>query len=486
MEIPLPISTRLALSSSALRRLHVLPPRSRYISFPRPWMSFRSPIKPLKSVRFDRILTSSEEDMGDGFFETIEELERMVRDPSDVLGGMGDRLSVRELQLVLVYFSQEGRDSYCALEVFDWLRKENRVDGETMELMVSIACGWIERMVGGEHEVEDVVGLLNEMECVGVEPGFSMLEKVVSLYWEQEKKDEAVAFVKDVMRRGGVGGYRIGNQGENVKEGPVGYLAWKMMGDGNYLGAVKLVIEFKECGLNPEVYSYLIALTALVKEQKEYSKVLRKLKASTKDDLASELDADDLQQIKDYQSTLIRDAIRLSDWAIQEGSSAIPGAVHERLLAMYTCAGYGLEAENQLWQMKLSGKDPDMELYDVVLAICASQNEVDAVRRLLAGVEATSAARRKKTFSWLLRGYIKGGYYIHASETLLKMLDLGLCPGYLDRAAVLQGLRKTIQESGNLDPYIKLCKRLSDMDLIGPCIIYVYIDEYHLWIVKTL
>lgn len=187
-------------------------------------------LSPLRSVRFDRVLTSeSESEMTDGFFEAIDELERMIRDPSDVLNEMTERLSSRELQLVLVYFSQEGRDSYCALEVFDWLRKENRVDGETMELMVSIACGWIERLVGGEHEVDEVVGLLNEMECVGVEPGFSMVEKVVSLYWERGKKDEAVAFVKNVMRRRGVGGYVSGEEGENRRGGPVGYLAWKMM-----------------------------------------------------------------------------------------------------------------------------------------------------------------------------------------------------------------------------------------------------------------
>lgn len=167
--------------------------------------------------------------MGEGFFEAIEELERMVRDPSDVLGEMVERLSARELQLVLVYFAQEGRDSYCALEVFDWLRKENRVDGETMELMVSIACGWIERLIGRDHAVDDVVALLNEMDCVGLEPGFSMVEKVVSLYWERRKKDQAVMFVKDVMKRGQVGSYRIGDGDENERGGLLGFLAWKMM-----------------------------------------------------------------------------------------------------------------------------------------------------------------------------------------------------------------------------------------------------------------
>lgn len=185
--------------------------------------------KPPLSVRFSRLLTSDEALLGESFLETIEELERMVRDPSDVLADMTDRLSARELQLVLVYFAQEGRDSYCALEVFDWLRRKNRVDGETMELMVSIACGWIERIIGEDHDVDDVVGLLNEMDCIGLEPGFSLVEKVVSLYWDRGKKEEALVFVKDVMRRGGVGVNWARDGWENGRGGAVGYIAWKMM-----------------------------------------------------------------------------------------------------------------------------------------------------------------------------------------------------------------------------------------------------------------
>lgn len=308
----------------------------------------------------------------------------------------------------------------------------------------------------------------------------------MSLYWEREKKDEAVAFVKNVMRRGEVGGYVIDEEDDNGRGGPVGYLTWKMMVDGNYIGAVKLVIEFKECGLKPEVYSYLIALTALVKEQKEFSKALRKLKGSIKSGLIAELDDESTRHIEKYQSDIIKDGVCLADWAIQEGGSMISGIVHEKLLAMYTCAGYGLEAEHELWQMKISGKEPDKELCDVVLAICASQKEAGAVSRLLAGIEAMGAGHRKKTLSWLLRGYVKGRYYVDASETLMKMLDLGLCPDYLDRIAVLQGLGKSIQESGSIELYMKLCKRLSDMEMIGPCLVYLYINRYKLWIVNML
>ncbi|KAK8970909.1 Pentatricopeptide repeat-containing protein [Platanthera guangdongensis] len=635
------------------------PTKFRNPSFSRDWRC-SAPflrIKPPASARLSRILMNeTEEAVGESFLEAIEELERMVRDPCDVLAEMTERLSARELQLVLVYFAQEGRDSYCALDVFEWLRRENRVDGEMMELMVSIACGWIERIIGGDHEVDDVLGLLNEMDCVGLEPGFSMLEKVVSLYWERGKKEEAVEFVKDVMRKGGVGAYSVKDGGGSERGGVVGYLAWKMMHvhaikqaansnyelplliikqtgmenienlislggmrflthmlefvsleeksqaavvvqcikadeccrnqlamnistpslveltyrclirqydphnlrscttsllcfpslalivasshctslchkaqdiwknetkflvmrksilviheqkvlqsnspakvtcvlsfflqifsqvDENYIGAVKSVIEFKHIGLKPEVYSYLIALTALVKEQIEFSKSLRRLKGSLKAGKIDKLDSASTGLVNRYQSKLISYAVCLSEWAIHEGSSSISLVVYEKLLSIYACAGFGLEAERQIWQMKLLGKEPDRELYDAVLATCASQNEVTAVHRLLAGIGDRSAEHRKKSLSWLLRGYLKGGYYLDASETLIRMLNLGLCPEYIDRVAVLQGLRKIIQASGNIEPYIKLCRYLSDGNLIGPCLAYMYIERYKLWI----
>ncbi|MQL69227.1 hypothetical protein Taro_001483 [Colocasia esculenta] len=490
MALPSPVGSCIAFSSSSCSRPRrflcaAIPVhQSRDLCLPVVRSARVAQLRPRVSVRLDRVLTSDEADeIGDGFFEAVEELERMVREPSDVLGDMVERLSARELQLVLVYFAQEGRDAYCALEVFDWLRRENRVDGETMELMVSIACGWIERLIGEDRAVEDVVGLLNEMDCVGLEPGFSMVEKVISLYWDSGKEEEAVEFVKDVLRRGGIGNPVAGEDGRG---GLVGYLAWKMMADGKYLDAVKLVIDFRESGLNPEVYSYIVALTALVKEQKEFSKSLRTLRGSIKTGLVEELDSVNLGLIEQYQSDLLANGIRLSEWAIQEGSSTISGVVHERLLALYTCAGCGLKAEEQLWEMKFSGKQPDRELYDIILAICASQNEEGAVSRLLAGMEIRGAGPRKKTLLWLLRGYLKGGHYVKAAETLTKMLDVGFCPAYLDRAAVLQGLRKTLQESGSLDTYMKLCKRLSNMDLIGPCLVYMHINKYNLWVMKTL
>ena len=253
------------------------------------------------------------------------------------------------------------------------------------------------------------------------------------------------------------------------------------------MNAVKLVTEFRESGLNPEAYSYIVALTALVKEQKEFSKSLRKLQGLIRAGSVEELNEDSNRLIDGYQSDLLNDGISLSSWAIQEGGATISAAVHERLLAMYTCAGRGLQAEEQLWAMKLAGKRPDSEICNIVLALCASQNEDAAVRRLLASMEVAAAGPRKKTLQWLLRGYIKGGFYTKAAETLLEMVNAGIHPGYIDCAGVLQGMRMTLQDSASIERYLKLCKRLSDVDLIGPCIVYLRTSGKNtLWVMKMV
>ncbi|KAK4760365.1 hypothetical protein SAY87_005258 [Trapa incisa] len=439
---------------------------------------------PRKAVELEQFITSDDEDeMSEGFFEAIEELERMTREPSDILEDMNDRLSARELQLVLVYFSQEGRDSWCALEVFEWLKKENRVDEETVELMVAIMCGWMRKLIEGEHLVTDVVNLLVDMDCVGLKPSFSMIEKVISLYWEAGEKKRAILFVKEVLERGIT--YIDDKDDDGHEGGPTGYLAWKMMVEGNYKDAVKLIISFREAGLKPEIYSHLIAMTAVVKELNDVAKALRKLKGYSRAGLISDLDEEGIKLIEKYQLDLIADGVQISNWVIQEGNPALYGIVHERLLAMYICAGRGPEAERQLWEMKLVGKEADGDLHDIVLAICASQKEVGAIQRLLTRAEVTNSLK-KKTLLWLLRGYIKGGHFDEASETLIKMLDMGMCPEYLDRAAVLQGLWNTIQKSGDISNYLKLCKRLSDANLVGPCLIYLYIKKYRLWIMRMV
>jgi len=49
---------------------------------------------------------------------------------------------------------------------------------------------------------------------------------------------------------------------------------------------------------------------------------------------------------------------------------------------------------------------------------------------------------------YVLRGYIKGSHFSELAETVMKMLELGFHPEYLDRVVVMQGLRKRIQQHG--------------------------------------
>ncbi|CAN8285419.1 unnamed protein product [Cochlearia groenlandica] len=446
-----------------------------------------------RSVELDQFITSHEseededEEISEGLFEAIEELERMTREPSDILQEMNHRLSSREFQLMLVYFSQEGRDSWCALEVFEWLKKEDKVDEEMMELMVSIMCGWVKKLIQEECDAHQVFDLLIDMDCVGLKPGFSMVEKVVALYCEMGKRESAVLFVKEVLRRRDACGYSVACS-EGRKGGPSGYLAWKMMVDGDYMKAVDLVVDLRLSGLNPEAYSYLIAMTAIVKELNSLGKILRDLKRFTRAGFVAEIDGHDRFLIEKYQSEIISRGLELAAWAVQEGqeNDSVLGAVHERLLAMYICAGRGVEAEKQLWKMKLAGKEPEADLHDIVMAICASQKEVNAVSRLLTRAEFTGPERKKKTLSWLLRGYVKGGHFEEAAETLRTMVDSGLYPDYIDRVAVMQGMTRKIQRPRDVEAYVSLCKKLYDAGLVGPCVVYMYMDKYKLWTVKMM
>ncbi|CAA2973326.1 Hypothetical predicted protein, partial [Olea europaea subsp. europaea] len=87
--------------------------------------------------------------------------------------------------------------------------------------------------------------------------------------------------------------------------------------------------------------------------------------------------------INKYQEDVLDDVMRLSKWVVEVDSSSIHGVVHERLLAVYICAWRGGDAERQLWEMKLLGKEAKGDIYGILLAICASQKEVSSIARLL-------------------------------------------------------------------------------------------------------
>ncbi|KAK1678731.1 hypothetical protein QYE76_039579 [Lolium multiflorum] len=121
----------------------------------------------------------------------------------------------------------EGPDAYCALEGFDGLCRADRVDGETMELMTAIACGWIERLVGTGGDFYALLGRWTASACI---PG-SASSRRPSHSTGTAARGRALSSssgmcVRDVLRKGSVG---MGADYDGETGGPVGHLAWKMM-----------------------------------------------------------------------------------------------------------------------------------------------------------------------------------------------------------------------------------------------------------------
>ncbi|KAF5751344.1 hypothetical protein HS088_TW02G00357 [Tripterygium wilfordii] len=111
-------------------------------------------------------------------------------------------------------------------------------------------------------------------------------------------------FMKEVLRRGITCSE---DDGEGWKGSPTGYLALKMM----------------RFWLKPEIYSYLIAMTTVVKELNEFGKALFKLKGFVRSDSIAKLDAENMDLIEKYQSDLLADGVPLSGWVLQDGSSSL-------------------------------------------------------------------------------------------------------------------------------------------------------------------
>ncbi|TVU11465.1 hypothetical protein EJB05_45053, partial [Eragrostis curvula] len=82
------------------------------------WMLYLRPRPAALSPAHGRLLTAP---------ASMEHLESEPASAADSAAPLA-ALSPRELQLHF-YFVQERRDAYCVLEVFDWLRRANRVDG---------------------------------------------------------------------------------------------------------------------------------------------------------------------------------------------------------------------------------------------------------------------------------------------------------------------------------------------------------------------
>jgi pentatricopeptide repeat protein len=88
----------------------------------------------------------------------------------------------------------------------------------------------------------------------------------------------------------------------------------------------------------------------------------------------------------------------------------------------------------------------------------------------------------KKTYAVLIGGFLKGGNYQEASAAVHQMLDRGLRPDPHVMLAVLRSLQK----ADLVTHYLHLCNTLAQVGMIEPCLLYFYIDELNLCIIRLL
>lgn len=115
----------------------------------------------------------------------------------------------------------------------------------------------------------------------------------------------------------------------------------------------------------------------------QFTKVQRQLRTYVSQGTLQELETRELEAFKTYEDNLHRDAEEIARWAEEEEVPDIMAGIYERLLAMYCIAGKGLDAERALWQMKISGREPPIEMYNTIVGICGFGKHWEAAFRIL-------------------------------------------------------------------------------------------------------
>eukprot|EP00246_Nothoceros_aenigmaticus_P006456 TRINITY_DN19343_c0_g1_i1.p1 TRINITY_DN19343_c0_g1~~TRINITY_DN19343_c0_g1_i1.p1 ORF type:complete len:500 (-),score=91.58 TRINITY_DN19343_c0_g1_i1:325-1824(-) len=417
----------------------------------------------------------TQQSAGDAFKQAIFQMEHSMTETAEILEAMQEKLSTSDLQLVLKYFAQEGKDSWCALEVFEWMQKMNKVEDDTHKLMMSIMLDWITKVVEEEYPIEFVKCLLEDMKCVGLRPDFRILNYITSVYWDKGKKAEVLSFVKDMLHSA------VDTEGDMDV---VSFLILKMAANEDQRAAVDFLKHLHASNIRIKSSAYAAGLLACLVEQEQLTLVRRQLNVYHQKGKIVKLDVEDIAKFNAYETSFHSDAEDIALWTLEDEASraSLAAVVYERLVAIYCVAGKGLEAERSMWQMKLAGRDPPIEVYNTIIGICGYSSQKEAGLRIINRMPISNLTASKKTYTCLIGGFVKGGHYANAADALQLMLDAGLTPDERVIQAVLRGLQK----SQVISKYLELCKRLVNEGLIENCLLYLYLDAYNLCIIRML
>ncbi|KAH7426938.1 hypothetical protein KP509_10G022700 [Ceratopteris richardii] len=401
----------------------------------------------------------------------IYELEVMVKEPQEVLGSMSDRLSAQDLQLILLYFSQSGRDAWYALEVYEWMQGVGRAGEEAYDLMMSIMFKWLMHLASSGRPLQEVKSLLQDMTCVGLKPEPDILQAIACTYWDKGSKDDALEFTLNC------------SDDDDDNQTTAVALMWRMLhsnGQRQAMDLLKRIHAKPKSKLSFHIYN--VALLAAIAEQQEFTRNLRKLRVYQQKGMVHALDDGDNEMIRNYEKSIHLHAEQIASWALEEHQEEKAATIHQKLLAMYCVAGYGLEAMRALWRLKLTGKAVHAKFYNVVLGVCAYGNHQHAARLILDTMKQEGPVPDKTSYSALFGGFINGGHADQAITTFLEMMDEGFIP---DKNTTLLAM-KQLSRVNDIALIQKLSQRLVEAELVDPFILYLYIDDLKLSIILLL
>ncbi|KAI5075671.1 hypothetical protein GOP47_0009747 [Adiantum capillus-veneris] len=401
----------------------------------------------------------------------IYEVEVMVREPQEVLDGMRDRLSAQDLQLILLYFSQAGRDAWYALEVFDWMQGTGRAGEEARDLMMSVMFKWLMHLVSSGSPVEEVRSLLQDMTCVGLLPDPDILQALACAYWDRGSKDDAIEFALNCMTA------------DDDDQATLVALMWRMLRSSGQREAMELARRVRVTRTSKISFRlYNVALLAAIAEQQQLTRTLRDLRAYQQRGMVGALEDSDKESIRGYEKSLHAQAEQIASWALEEHQGKGASKIYQKLLAMYCVAGDGLEAMRALWCLRLTGKSVHSKFYNVVLGICAYGNHQHATRLILNTMKEEGPVPDKTSYTALFGGFANGGHADEAIRAVLEMLDQGFLP---DRSTTVIAM-KQLSRVNDFSLIRKLSQRLVEAELVDPFVLYVYIDDFKLRIIFLL
>ncbi|GJP75466.1 hypothetical protein CLOP_g5910, partial [Closterium sp. NIES-67] len=128
--------------------------------------------------------------------EAVRQLEAMMREPAAVLDSMQDKLSIEDLEILVAYFAQQGRDMWQALEVYDWMVRGNRVERQTRRLIHVIMDQRLGQLLQEGCPTEKVLRLVGRMVDLGLPPDFPLKRMLGEELWDRGAVVEVVKLLR--------------------------------------------------------------------------------------------------------------------------------------------------------------------------------------------------------------------------------------------------------------------------------------------------